>query len=257
VLPDGMRPADERQPDKKSGESRRFALHRFAFSLLRFWRLFVAILPNDEHPQPLRCRHHRRRHVGPRGRHPPGAFRPRSVHLPNAHNAPGGLNSFYSIAGRQYDVRPSRRHQLRAARRQGHAARENLRQLRIDRAEFALCEQKQSRIASVRAAPRRCVSPTTRVFENEIAAKFPAQIDGFRRLVRRSLPTDDVSLDAAPVSAREIVGRHLTDPLLIDMLFCPLNVLRTAPANATWSSGQFAIMFKALFLRRFRPLPGR
>ena len=43
----------------------------------------------------------------------------------------------------------------------------------------------------------------------------------------------DVSLDAAPASAREIVRRHVTDPLLEDMLFCPVMYYGSAQERET------------------------
>jgi len=181
----------------------------------------------------------------------------RRVCIFERHNAPGGLNSFYSIAGRQYDVGLHAVTNFVRPGVKGTPLGKILRQLRIDRAEFALCEQKQSRIAfGPRGATSLHFTNDFDVFENEIAAKFPAQIDGFRRLVATINAYDDVSLDAAPVSAREMVGRHLTDPLLIDMLFCPLMYYGSA-SERDLEFGQFAIMFKAIFLEGFaRPFEG-
>jgi len=89
-----------------------------------------------------------------------------------------------------------------------------------------------------------------------VAAKFPAQIDGFRKLLTAVKAYDDVSLDTQPISAREVVRRHLTDPLLEDMLFCPLMYYGSAQEH-DMEFGQFVIMFKALFLEGFaRPLEG-
>ena len=67
---------------------------------------------------------------------------------------------------------------------------------------------------------------------------------------------DDVSLDAVPESARAVVRRHLSDPLLEDMLFCPVMYYGSASEH-DMEFGQFVIMFKALFLEGFaRPLDG-
>jgi phytoene dehydrogenase-like protein len=173
------------------------------------------------------------------------------------HNSPGGLNSFYSIAGRRYDVGLHAVTNFVRPGVKGTPLGKILRQLRIDRAEFALCEQKQSRIAfGPRGGTSLRFTNDFAVLEGEVAAKFPAQIDGFRRLVTAVQACDDVALDAAPVSARGIVGRHLTDPLLIDMLFCPLMYYGSASEH-DMEFGQFAIMFKALFLEGFaRPFEG-
>ena len=181
----------------------------------------------------------------------------RRVCIFERHNAPGGLNSFYSIAGRKYDVGLHAVTNFVRPGVKGTPLGKILRQLRIDRAEFALCEQRQSRIAfGPRGGTSLCFTNDFAVLESEVAAKFPAQIDGFRRLVAAIQAYDDVSLAAAPVSARGIVGRHLTDPLLIDMLFCPLMYYGSASEH-DMEFGQFAIMFKALFLEGFaRPLDG-
>ncbi|MFT3870282.1 MAG: NAD(P)/FAD-dependent oxidoreductase [Nibricoccus sp.] len=173
------------------------------------------------------------------------------------HNAVGGLNGFYSIAGRKYDVGLHAMTNFVRAGVKGTPLTKLLRQLRIDRDEFALCEQKRSRIAF---GPRGETSLTFTndfsVLESEVATKFPAQIDGFRRLVAAIKTYDDVSLDATPVSARKTVRQHISDALLEDMLFCPLMYYGSAEEH-DMEFGQFVIMFKALFLEGFaRPLDG-
>ena len=178
----------------------------------------------------------------------------RKVCIFERHNAPGGLNSFYSIAGRKYDVGLHALTNYVAPGVKGTPLGKLLRQLRVEREEFALCPQKQSRIAF-----RDCSLKFTNDFamlESEIAAKFPQQIDGWRALVQAIRTYDDVSLDATPVSAREVVARHLGDPLLVDMIFCPLMYYGSAQER-DMEFGQFVIMFKALFLEGFaRPLDG-
>lgn len=173
------------------------------------------------------------------------------------HNAPGGLNSFYSIGGRKFDVGLHAMTNYVKPGVKGTPLTKLLRQLRIDRDEFALCEQKQSRIAfGPRGETSLRFTNEFTVFESEVAAKFPTQIDGFRRLVTLVRTYDDVSLDAAPASAREIVRRHITDPLLEDMLFCPVMYYGSA-SERDMEFGQFVIMFKALFLEGFaRPFEG-
>jgi hypothetical protein len=67
---------------------------------------------------------------------------------------------------------------------------------------------------------------------------------------------DDVSLGARPELARAVVRRHITDPLLEDMLFCPVMYYGSAQER-DMEFGQFVIMFKALFLEGFaRPFDG-
>jgi phytoene dehydrogenase-like protein len=181
----------------------------------------------------------------------------RKVCIFERHNAVGGLNSFYSIAGRKFDVGLHAMTNFVRPGVKGTPLTKLLRQLRIEREEFALCEQKQSRVAfgSHGETSLRFTNDFT-VFESEVAARFPTQIDGFRALVAAVKSFDDVSLDARPVSAREVVRRHLTDPLLEDMLFCPLMYYGSATEH-DMEFGQFVIMFKALFLEGFaRPFEG-
>jgi Phytoene dehydrogenase and related proteins len=173
------------------------------------------------------------------------------------HNAVGGLNGFYSIGGRKFDVGLHALTNYVRPGVKGTPLGKLLRQLRIDRDEFALCEQKRSRIAfGPRGEISLAFTNDFSVFESEVAAKFPKQIEGFRRLVETVKTHDDVSLDAKPLSAREVVRQHVTDPLLEDMLFCPLMYYGSA-SERDMEFGQFVIMFKALFLEGFaRPLEG-
>lgn len=178
----------------------------------------------------------------------------RKVCIFERHNTPGGLNSFYSFAGRKYDVGLHAMTNYVAPGVKGTPLGKLLRQLRIEREEFALCPQKQSRIAF-----RDCSLRFTNdfaVLDAEVAAKFPAQAAGWRALVQTVRGYDDVSLDAQPQSARAVVARHITDPLLTDMIFCPVMYYGSAQER-DMEFGQFVIMFKALYLEGFaRPLEG-
>ncbi|MEI6107442.1 MAG: NAD(P)/FAD-dependent oxidoreductase [Opitutae bacterium] len=170
------------------------------------------------------------------------------------HNTAGGLNSFYSVDGRKYDVGLHAMTNYVPPGVKGTPLGKLLRQLRIERDEFALCPQKQSRIA-FRDRSLKFTNDFA-VLESEIAAQFPAQTDGWRTLVQLVRTYDDVSLEAKPVSARELVARYITDPLLLDMLFCPVMYYGSAQER-DMEFGQFVIMFKALYLEGFaRPLEG-
>lgn len=170
------------------------------------------------------------------------------------HNAPGGLNSFYSVAGRKFDVGLHAMTNYVPPGAKGTPLVKLLRQLRIEREEFALCPQKRSRIAF--AGCELAFTNDFAVLDAEVGAKFPAQVGGWRTLVALVKTYDDVALDAKAVSAREVVARHITDPLLADMIFCPVMYYGSAQER-DMEFGQFVIMFKALFLEGFaRPLDG-
>jgi phytoene dehydrogenase-like protein len=173
------------------------------------------------------------------------------------HNAVGGLNSFYSQKGRKFDVGLHALTNYVRPGVKGTPLTKLLRQLRISRDELQLAEQRRSRVAF---GPNGETSLTFTndfaVFESEVAREFPREIDGFRALVEVVRSYDDVSLDAKPVSAREVVRQHISNPLLEDMLFCPVMYYGSAQER-DMEFGQFVIMFKALFLEGFaRPLDG-
>ncbi len=173
------------------------------------------------------------------------------------HNAVGGLNGFYSLGGRKYDVGLHAMTNFVRPGVKGTPLTKLLRQLRIDRDEFALCEQKQSRVAfGPNGETSLRFTNDFAVFESEVARQFPAQIDGFRALVQVIRTHDEVALDTGYQSAREIVRRHLSDPLLEDMIFCPVMYYGSANEH-DMDFSQFVIMFKALFFEGFaRPFDG-
>ncbi|HWZ94106.1 MAG TPA: NAD(P)/FAD-dependent oxidoreductase [Opitutaceae bacterium] len=173
------------------------------------------------------------------------------------HNAPGGLNSFYSLAGRKYDVGLHALTNFVGPGIKGTPLGKIFRQLRIDRDEFALAEQRGSRIAfGPHAEHELHFSNDPAVLTADIAKKFPGEIDGWRALLA-ALPSYD-ALGAAvdATSAREFVARFVRDPLLVEMIFCPLMFYGSAREN-DMDLSQFAIMARALFLEGFaRPPDG-
>jgi phytoene dehydrogenase-like protein len=170
------------------------------------------------------------------------------------HNASGGLNSFYSIAGRKYDVGLHAMTNYVPKGTKGTPLTKLLRQLRIPYDALDLCPQNGSRIAFP-----GCELGFTNdfaVLESEVAQNFPRQIDGFRALAQEVRELDAFNLGSIPASARQAVQRHISDPLLEDMLFCPVMYYGSAQEH-DMDYGQFAIMFRSLFFEGFaRPLDG-
>src|ERR1700761_5264313 len=100
------------------------------------------------------------------------------------HNAPGGLNSFYSIAGRKYDVGLHAVTNYVPPGTKGTPLAKVLRQLRIDRDQLDLCEQKRSRVAfGSRGEIELKFTNDFALFESEIARVFPGQVAGFQGLL--------------------------------------------------------------------------
>lgn len=170
------------------------------------------------------------------------------------HNASGGLNSFYSIAGRKYDVGLHAMTNYVPKGSKGTPLTKLLRQLRIPYDALDLSPQNRSRIAF--PGCDLGFSNDFALLEAEVAQKFPQQIDGFRALAQEVRELDAFNLGALASSAREAVQRHISDPLLEDMLFCPVMYYGSAQEH-DMDYGQFAIMFRSLFFEGFaRPRDG-
>ncbi len=178
----------------------------------------------------------------------------RRVCILERHTTIGGLNSFYRLGGRNYDVglhavtnyapRESRRGPLPVL----------LRQLRLSWDDFALVPQIRSQIVFPGAALE--FSNDRALVEAEIARVFPRQIDGFRRLVENLLDYDQLGVDGHPVSSRAALGAYLTDPLLVEMLLCPVLYYGGYREHDT-DFQQFSILFRSIFLEGLgRPLAG-
>jgi phytoene dehydrogenase-like protein len=181
----------------------------------------------------------------------------RRVCIFERHYAAGGLNGFYRLDGREYDVGLHAVTNFVPPGVRGTPLGKLLRQLRIEREEFALCPQRQSRILfGPRGEHALRFTNDFAVLETEVAAAFPAQIDGFRRLAAWVRSHDDRVFDVPEVGALEIVRQYISDPLLEDMLFCPLMYYGSA-RERDMDCSQFVVMFTALFLEGLaRPLEG-
>ena len=170
------------------------------------------------------------------------------------HKVIGGLNSFYRVGKRNFDVG------LHAitnftpkGTRRGPMAR-MLRQLRIRWDEFALSPQLGSEIAFPDTRIR--FSNDTRVIESEIAQVFPKQIDNYRKLLDAIVDYERLGTGDSGLSAREVVSRYITDPLLVEMIFCPILFYGGAKEH-DMDFHQFSIMFRAIFMEGLaRPLGG-
>lgn len=170
------------------------------------------------------------------------------------HNTIGGLNSFYRLRGRDYDVG------LHAVTnftppgtKRGPLAR-LLRQLRFQWEDFALAPQIGSAIAFPGVELR--FSNDVELLASEIAREFPAERDNFRRLIQRLVDYDDLNPAHFEASARQVLDQTIGEPLLREMILCPLMWYGNA-AERDMPFGQFCIMFRSIFLEGFaRPLAG-
>ena len=136
------------------------------------------------------------------------------------HTTIGGLNSFYRLRGRNHDVGLHAVTNYASPGSKTGPLSKLLRQLRIRWDEFALCEQ----IGSSVVFPGVTLKFTNdfEYLREQVHSRFPLEKDRFERFHSHLLTFNELDLNQQAVSAREIVGSFLRDPLLIDMLFCPL-----------------------------------
>lgn len=182
------------------------------------------------------------------------AYYDQRVCILERHYTIGGLNSFYRMRGRDYDVglHAVTNFTPKGAKK-GPLAR-LLRQLRFRWEDFSLSPQVGSTIAF----------PNTRLrFGNglelltaEIEREFPSQVDNFQRLVGKIIDYDDLDQAAFEISARAVLNETFSEPLLVEMLLCPLMWYGNAQED-DMAFGAFSIMFNSIFCEGFaRPLAG-
>ncbi len=170
------------------------------------------------------------------------------------HYTIGGLNSFYRLRHRDYDVGLHAVTNFAPPGTKTGPLSKLLRQLRLRWEDFDLRPQTQSRI--VFPGVELTFTNDFAYFEQQVASAFPAQRDAFRKLVERIDAHDELNLQQQQVSARQVLGEIISDPLLIDMLFCPLMFYGSAvPRDMDFN--QFVVMFKSIFEQGFgRPYAG-
>lgn len=170
------------------------------------------------------------------------------------HTTIGGLNSFYRLRGRDYDVGL---HALTnftpKGAKKGPLAR-LLRQLRFRWEDFSLAPQIGSAVAFPGTTLR--FSNDIELLTAEIAREFPGQQDNFLRLLERLVDYDDLTFEHYQMSARAVLGEIITDPRLIEMLLCPVMWYGNA-RERDMDFAMFCIMFRSIFLEGFsRPFAG-
>ena len=178
----------------------------------------------------------------------------RRVCILEKHGRVGGLNSYYALAGRIMDVglhamtnyvpRPVKSSPLTRV----------LRQLRLSYDDFQLCPQLISRISF--PAKELQFTNDFEFLVQEIAEKFPSQVDNFLKLTDSLHGYDDLPQGGESVSTRQVLKSFLSDPLLIEMLLCPMMFYGNSQEN-DMDFAQFSILFRSIFNEGFaRPQQG-
>jgi phytoene dehydrogenase-like protein len=172
------------------------------------------------------------------------------------HYTIGGLNSFYRMGGRDYDVGlHAMTNFARKGTKRGPLAK-LIRQLRFNWEDFALAEQVGSSIRF--PGVWLDFGNDIELLRSEIAREFPDCVDGFDKLCDSLLDYDDLSGDDPNFgrSARAVLEQLIPQPLLREMLLCPLMWYGNARED-DMDFGQFCIMFRACYLEGFgRPFKG-
>lgn len=166
----------------------------------------------------------------------------------------GGLNSFYRLNGRNFDVGLHAMTNFTAkGTKKGPLAR-LLKQLRFRWEDFQLAEQCGSRIAF--PGVHLDFDNDIQLLQTEVEQKFPKQKDAFQKLLGQLIDYDDLKQEDFQLSTCQILNEIFSDPLLIEMLLCPLMWYGNAREHdMDW--GQFCIMFRSIFLEGFaRPFKG-
>jgi len=182
------------------------------------------------------------------------AYYDKRVCILEKHHRVGGLNSFYSRDGHKFDVGLHAMTNYVPRGTKSTPLPKLLRQLKLKIEDFTLCQQRISAVRFPETILR--FNNDLDFFIQEVTENFPAQADNFQKLLKTISEYDALALDAKPISAREVVGSIISDPLLIDMIFCPLMYYGNAQEN-DMEFGQFVIMFNSIFSEGFaRPQAG-
>jgi phytoene dehydrogenase-like protein len=182
------------------------------------------------------------------------AYYGKRVCIVEKHYRVGGLNSFYNLGGHKFDVGLHAMTNYVPKGVKLAPLPKLLRQLKLKAEDFALCPQ----LMSVIKFPNRTLrfNNDFDFFVQEVVDNFPTQADNFLKLLKTIFEYDELNLYAKPISAREVMSSIISDPLLVDMICCPLMFYGNAQEN-DMEFGQFVIMFKSIFCEGFaRPKVG-
>jgi phytoene dehydrogenase-like protein len=172
------------------------------------------------------------------------AYYGKKVCIVEKHYRVGGLNSFYNLGGHKLDVGLHAMTNYVPKDVRLRPLPRLFRQLKLRAEDFVLCPQRMSVIKFADKTLR--FNNDFDFFVQEVVDNFPGQADNFQKLINTISEYDELNLYAPPVSAREVAGSVISDPLLSDMIFCPLMFYGNAQEN-DMEFGQFVIMFKSIF----------
>lgn len=178
----------------------------------------------------------------------------RRVCILERHYTIGGLNSFYRLRGRDYDVGLHAVTNFAPKGTRTGPFPRLLRQLRFRWEDFSLAPQIESCIRFPHAQLR--FGNGIDLLSSEVERTFPHQKDNFQQLLARIIEYDDLNQEAFEMSTRAVLQEVISDPLLVEMILCPLMWYGNAREH-DMDFGQFCIMFRSIFMEGMaRPLAG-
>jgi phytoene dehydrogenase-like protein len=176
------------------------------------------------------------------------------------HSIPGGLNSYYQRKNfdapgiRQFDVGLHALTNFMKKGEKGKPFSKLLKQLRLSYDDFKLCPQTYSQIQFPDTTLK--FSNDFELLSSEVCEKFPQETDRFIKLVEEIKSFNELDLSLGYTSTRAALATKIHDPLLIEMLLCPLLIYGSA-WEEDMDYAQFVIMFKSLYFEGFsRPEGG-
>jgi len=156
----------------------------------------------------------------------------------------GGLSSFYRAGGIDVDVGLHAVTNYNPSGPKSAPMARLLRRLRIRLEDLELFPQFESRITFPGAMLRFSNDPE--LLSTQVEEVFPGQGENFRKLARLVDDLYSRDFESGPASARKIVSSIITEPLLVEMLFCPL-MFYGCPQEDDMDFRQFALIFLSVY----------
>ncbi|GIW94942.1 MAG: phytoene dehydrogenase [Pirellulaceae bacterium] len=178
----------------------------------------------------------------------------RRVCIVEQHSMVGGLNSYYRLNGRTFDTGLHAVTNFAARNEHTRPLVRLMRQLRLDWDWLRLRPQYQSAIVFPDAILRFSNDPE--LLLSQVADRFPGYQDRVRRLFQSLLDYAQWNSPDASVSTRRRLAELIGEPLLGQMLLCPVMWYGNArPHDMDW--GAFCVLFRSIFLEGLaRPADG-
>lgn len=174
-----------------------------------------------------------------------------NVTLAEQHSRLGGLNSYFFRNNTLFETGLHAITNYAPPGDKGAPLNRLLRQLKLRRSDLTFCQQLESEIHFVNQASLRFANDIN-LLSAEIERVFPHCRAPFANIIAFVREYDAFAIRPF-ISAKQYLSAELGDPLLVDMILCPLMYYGSSCSN-DMDLSQFAIMFRAIFLEgMFRP----